>query len=158
MKPYADTNFFTRVYLSLPESAQADELFALAKSKGAPRLPVTWLHRMELANAIEMSVWLGQQGGRPRVTPQNAAIAFEDFKNDLADELFLQNALVEVSALEPLFEETVARHTAKHGFRTYDILHVVSARLLGCDHFFSFDAKANALAAFEGLKVAKPRS
>ena len=154
MKPYADTNFYTRVYLSLPESEQADLLFTLAKGRGAARLPVTWLHQMELANAIEMSVWLGKQGGRPHVTPQNAAVALETFRSDLAEEAFLHGATLEVSALQPLFQETSARHTAKHGFRTYDILHVVSARLLGCDHFFSFDAKANALAKIEGLKIA----
>jgi hypothetical protein len=154
MKPYADTNFFTRVYLSLPESGQADQLFAFAKSRGAPLLPITWLHRMEVANAIEMSVWLGKQGGQPRVTSQAAAVALESFRNDLAGETFLREATIDVSTLQPLFEETAARHTAKHGFRTYDILHVVSARLLGCGHFFSFDAKANALAKIEGLKIA----
>lgn len=153
MKPYADTNFFTRAYLSLPESEQADHLLATAQDKGAPRLPVTWLHRMELANAIELSVWLGKQDGHPRVTPQNAAVAIETFRRDVADETFLISATVDVSALQPLFDETAARHTATHGFRTYDILHVVSARLLGCDHFFSFDAKANALAKIEGLKT-----
>jgi predicted nucleic acid-binding protein len=108
---------------------------------------------MELANAFELSVWLGKQGGQPRVTSQTAAVALETFRNDLAAETFLHEATVEVSTLQPLFEETAARHTAKHGFRTYDILHVVSARLLGCDHFFSFDAKANALAKIEGLKI-----
>lgn len=153
MKGYAYTNFFTRVYLSLPESEQADQLFAIARKRGAPRLPITWLHRMELANAFEISVWLGKKGGHPRVTPQNAAVALDTFRSDLAGEAFLQGATVDVSALQPLFEETAARHTAKHGFRTYDILHVVSARLLGCDHFFSFDVKANALARLEGLKA-----
>jgi predicted nucleic acid-binding protein len=154
MSPYADTNFFTRVYLSLPESEKADQLFSFAKSRGALRLPVTWLHRMELANAFEMSVWLGKQGAQPRVSSQNAAVALQTFRDDLAAEAFLQSATLDVSALQPLFEETVARHTAKHGFRTYDIIHVISARLLGCDHFFSFDAKANALAQIEGLKIA----
>jgi len=154
MKPYADTNFFTRIYLPLPESEQADHLVELAKSRGTPLLPITWLHRMELANAFELSVWLGKQGGHPRVTSQNAAVAYETFKADLAAETFLCDEIVELSVLQSLFEETVARHTAKHGFRTYDILHVVSARLLGCDHFFSFDTRANKLAQIEGLKVA----
>jgi predicted nucleic acid-binding protein len=153
MKPYADTNFFTRVYLSLPESGQADHLMAVAKSRSATRLPVSWLHRVELANAFELSVWLGKQGGHPRVSSQHAAVALETFRNDLAVETFLRSVTVEVSQLRALFEETAARHTAKHGFRTYDILHVVSARILECDHFFSFDAKANALAKIEGLKV-----
>ena len=75
MKPYADTNFFTRVYLDLPESGQADRLVELAKSHEALLLPVTWLHRMELANAFELSVWLSKQGGHPRVSAQNAAVA-----------------------------------------------------------------------------------
>jgi predicted nucleic acid-binding protein len=153
MKPYADTNFFTRLYLSLPESDQADRLVHMAKSGGASLLPVTWLHRMELANAFEFSVWLGKQGGHPRVTSQNAAVAHENFKDDLAAETFIGAETVEISALQAMFDETVARHTAKHGFRTYDILHVVSARLLGCDHFFSFDVRANKLAQIEGLKI-----
>src|SRR5690606_9767640 len=120
MSPYADTNFFTRVYLSLPESEKADQLFSIAKNKGALRLPVTWLHRMELANAFQMSVWLGKQGAQPRVSPQNAAVALHTFRDDLAAEAFLQSATIEVSALQPLFEETAVRHTAKHGFRSYD--------------------------------------
>ena len=153
MKPYADTNFFTRVYLSLPESEQADQLFIRAQSRGASRLPVTWLHQMELANAIELSVWLGKQGGQPRVIPQNAAVAMAAFRSDLDEEGFLHQVSIEISALQPLFEEMAARHTAKHGFRTYDILHVASAQLLGCDHFFSFDVKATALASIEGFKV-----
>ena len=153
MKPYADTNFFTRVYLSLPESEQADQLFIHAQGRGASRLPVTWLHQMELANAIELSVWLGKQGGQPRVTPQNAAVAMAAFRSDLDEEGFLHQATIEISALQPLFEEMAARHTAKHGFRTYDFLHVASAQLLGCDHFFSFDGKATALARIEGFKV-----
>jgi len=153
MTPYADTNFFTRVYLSLPESAQADRLIESARKGASPLLPITWLHRMELANAFELSVWLSKQGGHPRVTPQNAAVAFEIFKTDLAEEAFLRHATADVSELQSSFEETVARHTARHGFRTYDILHVVSARILGCDQFYSFDERARKLAALEGFQV-----
>jgi predicted nucleic acid-binding protein len=152
MKPYADTNFFTRLYLPLPESEQAVRLLGLAKSSKAIVLPVTWLHRMELAHAFEISVWLSKQGGHPRISSQNAAVAHENFKDDLASETYLGEETIEISALQSLFEDTVARHTARHGFRVYDILHVVSARLLGCDHFFSFDVRANKLAQIEGLK------
>ena len=153
MKPYADTNFFTRLYLPLPESEEADRLLNFAKRSAAFMLPVTWLHRMELANAFEISVWLGKQGGHPRISSQNAAVAQANFKDDLASETFLCVETIEISALQLQFEDTVERNTAKHGFRTYDILHVVSARLLGCDHFFSFDARANKLAQIEGLKI-----
>jgi predicted nucleic acid-binding protein len=52
-----------------------------------------------------------------------------------------------------MFRELSNRHTAKGGFRTYDILHVASALVLGCDTFWSFDAKAKKLAKLEGLAV-----
>lgn len=151
MKAYADTNFFTRLYLPLPESDEADRLLDAAR-KG-PAVPVTWLHRMELINAFELSVWLGKQGAHPTVSPQQAAMAVATFREDLEAMAFLAPANPDPAKLASLFEETAQRHTAKHGFRTYDILHVVSARLLGCDSFFSFDQKARKLARLEGLDV-----
>ena len=45
------------------------------------------------------------------------------------------------------------RHTAKHGFLTYDMLHVASDLLLGCDTFWSFDIQVRKLAELEGLNV-----
>ena len=51
------------------------------------------------------------------------------------------------------FEDLVHRHTARHGFRTYDILHVATALTLGCENFWSFDERANKLAALEGLQT-----
>lgn len=80
MIPYADTNFFSRVYLALPESDQADRLLEAARKQDCPLLPITWLHQLELANAFELSVWLGKQGGHPRVTSENAAVALHTFK------------------------------------------------------------------------------
>jgi len=151
MKPYADTNFFTRLYLPLPESQGADRL--LESARQGPAIPVTWLHRMELVNAFELSVWLGRQGGHRAVSPQQAAIAFATFREDLEAKTYLAPATVDTTRLETWFEETAGRHTAKYGFRTYDILHVVSARILGCDFFFSFDQKARKLAELEGMAV-----
>lgn len=156
MIPYADTNFFSRVYLALPERSAADRLLEAARQGDCPQLPITWLHQMELANAFELSVWRGKQGGQPRVTPENAAVALHTFQSDLTAELFIRQSAVELSDLQVEFEKTVSRHTAKHGFRTYDILHIAFARLLGCDHFFSFDDGARKLAALEGFKVAQP--
>lgn len=153
MTPYADTNFFSRVYLALPDSDAADRLLEAARQGACRRLPITWLHQMELANAFALSVWMGKQGGHPRVTPKNAAVALRTFKSDMMEERFIRRTAVEFSDLQAEFEEIVARHTAKHGFRTYDILHIASARLLGCDHFFSFDERARKLAALEGFKI-----
>ena len=154
MKPYADTNFFTRVYLELPGSAAADRLLETARTGEAEPVPITWLHRMELVNAFELSVWLGRQGGHPSISPQQAATALATFMEDLNAKAFLRPIRPDPAALESLFEETALRHTAKHGFRTYDLLHVASACLLGCDAFFSFDQRARKLARLEGMAVA----
>ena len=154
MKAYADTNFFTRLYMSLPGSSEADEILGIARNGAL--LPITWLHQMEIINAFEMSVWMSRQGGQPRVSRESASIAQSNFAQDLADESFLCARSVDLSSLRPLFEQASAQYTAKHGIRTYDILHVVSARALGCDHIISFDMKANKLAQLEGLKLLAP--
>ena len=55
--------------------------------------------------------------------------------------------------LEAQFEELALRYTAKYGFRTYELVHVASARILNSDTFWSFDPKASRLASLEGLRV-----
>ena len=51
------------------------------------------------------------------------------------------------------FEEIALRHAARHGFRTYDLLHVASALALKCGTFWSFDKRASKLAKLEGLAI-----
>jgi predicted nucleic acid-binding protein len=149
MKPYADTNFFTRVYLELPESAEADQLLEKAKAGDSEPVPVTWCHRMELVNAV----WLSRQGGHPTVSREQAAVALATFRDDLKNGEFLRLVRPDTAKLEALVEETALRRTARNGFRTYDILHVAAAVILGCDTFFSFDVRAKKLAELEGLTV-----
>ncbi|MBI3850674.1 MAG: type II toxin-antitoxin system VapC family toxin [Verrucomicrobia bacterium] len=153
MTPYADTNFFTRTYLELPDSTEADRLVARAERGATGPLPVTWLHRLEVINAFQLHVFFGRSPGQHFVTAEQAALAQANFRDDLTKESFIRNAVVPIGNLERQFEELALRHTARHGFRTYDLLHVASALALKCDTFWSFDPKASKLAALEGLKV-----
>lgn len=153
MIPYADTNFFTRTYLELPDSSEADRLAARAERGEARPLPVTWLHRLEVVNAFHLHVFFARSPGQHFVTPEQAALAHANFRDDLTRESFIRNAVVPMGDLERQFEELALRHTARHGFRTYDLLHVASALALKCDTFWSFDPKASKLAALEGMKV-----
>ncbi len=153
MKPYADTNLFTRFYLDLPESEAADALVAEVQSGEVAPLPITWLHRIELVNAFEHSVYLGRQPDHPRVASEQAAIALATFREDLAAQEFFRPVRLPEAELEKQAEALALRHTAKHGFRTYDLLHVAAALLLGCDTFWSFDARALKLARLEGLRA-----
>lgn len=153
MTPYADTNFYTRIYLQLPESAVADRLLRGAKEGQAPPLPLTWLHRVEILNAFQLHVFQADDAGQSYISAQQAALALGNFRNDTQKSEFLRSVAIPDEELEKQFEELSLRRTARHGCRTYDLLHVASALLLGCDTFWSFDAKATHLARLEGLKV-----
>ena len=153
MSPYADTNFLTRIYLRLPDSEAAWRLTDELPSTSARSLPVTWLHRLEFVNALQLHVFFARQPGQHFVTREQAILSLANFRADLTTESSVRNAAVPVNDLERQFEELALRHTARHGFRTYDLLHVASALLLKCDTFWSFDPKASKLAALEGLKI-----
>jgi predicted nucleic acid-binding protein len=157
VKPYADTNFFTRLYLPLPESEAAEGLVAAAHAAKGEPLPVTWLLRVEFMTALELHVFVGRQAGHIRVTPEQAAVAADTFRSDVQRGDFLCAQRIVDEELAARAEGLASRHTAKHGFRTYDLLHVAAALELGCDVFWSFDERANKLAALEGLKPVRRR-
>ncbi|WP_042724962.1 PIN domain-containing protein [Chthoniobacter flavus] len=153
MDLYVDTNFLTRLYLPFDESGEAQEWMANAQRMGALPLPITWLLRLELTNAFEQYVFTARTSGQARVTPELAAMAH----SGLRDDLLAGNALVwqeiDMERLGVQFESLVLRHTARHGFRTYDILHVAAVLELGCIEFWSFDIRAKRLARLEGLQT-----
>ncbi len=151
---YADTNFFTNHLAGLALQTEAASLAAkLAASKGPP-LPVTWLLRLEVINALQQCVFMSRSGTlQNRFVPEMAAVVEAQFF-DLADAgVFYRHCDLDVARVEIVFRDLSHRHTAKDGFRSYDILHVSSALVLGCDTFWSFDAKAKKLACQEGLAV-----
>ena len=153
MKPYADTNFLTRCYLLTEElPAPREALDRLRAGGGA--LPVVWLHRLEVPNAFEQHIFAWRSLGQTRVTAEMAAAAHARFEEDSANPAsLLRMATISLPDLERQFHDLSRRHTARYGFRTYDLLHVSSALLLNCDTFWSFDEKANKLAALEGLRT-----
>jgi predicted nucleic acid-binding protein len=153
MSPYADTNLLTRVYLRQAETEEALSLIETSRSESARPFPITWLHRIEVVNALQLHVFTARAPGQLFVTPEQAALAQANFREDLERETFLQRVAIQIPELERRFEDLSLRHTARHGFRTYDLLHVASALVLECDPFWSFDPKATKLAALEGLKV-----
>lgn len=153
MAVYCDTNLLVRLYAELPESPVALAAVGKLRRGARARLPVTWLHEIELANALQQLVFLTRQGSGGRMTPERAALALADFEADLAaGDTLVRTPL----AAEELVRETrqlSARHTPALGIRAYDVAHVGSALLLGCKEFWSFDARANRLAEREGLKT-----
>ncbi|HMJ05542.1 MAG TPA: hypothetical protein VK474_04740 [Chthoniobacterales bacterium] len=104
-------------------------------------------------NSIQQQVFASRVHGTPRITSEQAAMAQATFRDDSAQSDFFRPTQLPSEKLAAKFEDISLRHTARHGFRVYDVIHVASAVLLGCDIFWSFDAKACRLAKMEGLKL-----
>ena len=153
MNAYIDANALVRHYLDIEKRQRLAAMLIGPRSSGAWSVPVTELLQFEVKNAIERMVFETRNGGTAQITPEMALVAHEDFELDLAERRFTFPVPLTLGDIESEFTSLVRRYTAKHGFRTYDIIHVASALKLKCRRFLSFDAKANALAKLVGLKT-----
>ena len=149
---YCDSNLLLRVYAQMPDSEFALQQFARLDALSSPT-PITWLHHLEIGNAFEQLVFFARNGHPIRMSPEQASVGLAQFDEEVRlSERFIPGDLT-LPDLVRMSRQLSSRHTAKHGFRSYDIVHVASALLLECDAFWSFDAKASKLAALEGLKT-----
>jgi predicted nucleic acid-binding protein len=151
MRTYADTNFLVPLYLDIGSSKGAESFVAAAV--GMRPLPMTPLLLMEALNAFQLHLYVSRTQGQWRVSPEATAAATADFIQDIKECEIFETEILDWDALQKRVEDLSLRHTARHGFRTYDLIHVASAQLLGCSHFWSFDQKARNLALVEGLKL-----
>jgi predicted nucleic acid-binding protein len=151
---YADTNFYTNYLAGLALQPEAASLAAKLTASKAPPLPVTWLLRLEVINGLQQCVFMSRSGTlQNRFVPEMAAVVEAQFFDEADAGVIYRHCGLDAGRVEIIFRELAHRHTAKAGFRTYDILHVASALVLGCDTFWSFDVKAKNLAKREGLAV-----
>jgi predicted nucleic acid-binding protein len=150
MSTYLDANLLVRHYLDFNEGTTASLILA---NEGDAPYPITDILRLEARNAIQRRVFESKNGSPLRTTQEAAWAAIAQFEDDLASADLLRREPVAISDIENVFVSLADRYTAKHGFRTYDILHVASALHLGCTTFFSFDKKALELARLEGLQT-----
>jgi predicted nucleic acid-binding protein len=150
---YADANLLARFYLGYDAAGEAEALLMRSRSRQGKPIPVTTLLRMELMNAFQRLVFETRSGGQWRVTAEMTAAAWAYFEEDLEEAVLFRPVVVTLEEISTEFESLSVRHTARHGFRTYDIMHVASALRLGCNTFWSFDEKARKLAKLEGLKT-----
>ena len=115
MTTYIDTNALVRFYIP----RNKEDLTTLpGLLKNSDPIPVPQLLRMETLNAFERLVFEWKNGGSWRVTPEIAAITKSQFDEDLEAQKFLIRTTVPLHELEMVFEKLVAKHGAKHGFRT----------------------------------------
>jgi predicted nucleic acid-binding protein len=139
---YADTGFLCSLYAS-----DAHTNRAVARIEGQ-RLPLafTWLHQLELRNALRLKVF------RRESTPEQSTASLNVVLADIAAGI-LMPTVPPSSDVSTEAERLSAQWSSRLGTRALDLLHVAGALVLGIDEFLTFDTRQAALAKAAGLRV-----
>ena len=142
MSNYVDTGFLCSLYA--PDAHTRRAVTYMRRQTLA--LPFTWLHQLELRNALRLRVFRREITVVQREASLNMVLA------DLAAGVLaaVAPALTDIAAEA---ERLSALYSAKLGTRSLDILHVASALVLGSTSFVTFDRRQAALARASGFKV-----
>ncbi len=138
----ADTSFLFAVYAHDSHTRAA---LRWLKSSSDP-VAVTALGEFELANALRFAEF------RKAIAAGDASVFQSQFEADSAS----GRILTQVCNLAAVLNEAKrlsATYTLERGHRSFDVLHVASALVMGAEQFLSFDRNQKRLAAAEGLHV-----
>ncbi len=142
MSSYADTGFLCSLYAP---DAHTRRVVARMRRQTLP-LPFTWLHQLELRNALRLRVF------RREITAAQREVSLNMMLADLAAGV-LAVASPALADVMTEAERLSAVHSEKRGTRSLDILHVAGALVLGSASFLTFDRRQAALARVSGLRV-----
>ena len=140
---YLDTSSLVALYY--PEAKTA-RLEAHLRSRRS-RLPLTWLHELELTNGLQLKIFRGEG------TEANVAATLGAVRADVESGAFFRPQL----SWAPVFDGALrlsAVYSRQLGTGTLDLLHVAAASLLEATEFITSDQRQSDLAKREGLKVA----
>lgn len=138
----ADTSFLFSLYGNDSNTAAAHE----ALEDRAEAIACTALNQFELENAIRCAV------ATKAVTLAHAHERLADISSDITAE-HLDPVNVNLAAVLREARRLSSWHSFEGAHRSYDILHVAAAVILGAKEFLSFDANQRKLAKAAGLKV-----
>jgi predicted nucleic acid-binding protein len=142
MPAYADTSFLAAVYSPEPGSIKAIGMMQRLRES----LPFTPFHRHELRNGIRLRVF------RKEITVDQRKAAFAEIDSDLQEDILTHTPIPWTDAFRQA-EDLAAAHTETLGVRSFDLIHVSLALVLGATDFLTFDTRQAALAKAAGLKV-----
>ena len=142
MRAYADTGFLCSLYAS---DAHTNRAVARIESQRLP-LAFTWLHQLELRNALRLKIFRHEFTREQSTASLNAVLA------DVAAGILMPAAPAPFDVSTEA-ERLSAQWSSKLGTRALDILHVAGALVLGVDEFLTFDTRQAALARAAGLRV-----
>lgn len=142
MTAYFDTSVITKWYLPEADSGRALRV----RDRFSPPSALTYLHRLELANAWELKVF------RRELSRDLVDQAWSHVQDDIEAgvwELPAHDLADTFSRAEMLSR----KHASSLGTRSLDVLHVAFAAALGASAFVTADARQASLAKTAGLRV-----
>jgi predicted nucleic acid-binding protein len=138
----ADTSFLFSLY---GNDVHTDKAVAWLQ-KESTALTLTALNEFELGNALRFAEF------KSFLPSGNAELFWQDYLEDkrqariMVDFCNLAEVIDQAKRLSSLW-------TLENGHRSFDILHVASARILQASHFLTFDQNQTRLARKCGMKV-----
>lgn len=141
MKSYFDSSALVKLYVTEEFSPRARR-----EAQALPQLPFTWLHALELGNALQVLT------GRKLLSTKEAELLREQIEDDRQAHRLAETPL----DWPKVFHESVQlsrAHAARLLCRSLDILHVAAACELRCERFVSADERQLALATAAELKA-----
>ncbi len=148
MDCFPDTSFLCSLYR---KQIFTPRVIAWMDRRTGP-VPASSLLLLEFRQSTRLQVRLHRQDRTKGLGEREAAGMLRDLQSDLAHGV-LQVRPVDWPDVHQIAERLSATHTATHGHRLADILHVATAIHLGMEGFLTFDDRQRALAEAEGLHV-----
>ena len=142
-RPLPDTSFLFSLYGNDAHTGRAREW---VRSQSAP-IALSALSRYEFGNAVRFAAF------RKAITADDAARSLENFAADLKSG-YLQVAPCDLAVVVAQAMRLSEAHTLNSGHRSFDILHIATAKVLRAAPFLSFDQNQRKLATAERLEVA----
>lgn len=141
MTTYFDTSALVAIYVT-----EAFSPAARREAKRAGTLPMTYLHDLELTNALRLL------RGRGRITDGELDQLLGHVEEDRSSQRLL-TCPVDLPEVFRKAQEISANHTAKLLCRSLDVLHISAAIHLECDRLVSGDDRQLSVARALGLDV-----
>ncbi len=145
---YPDTSFLCALYIAQSNSAKALRFMG----RQTTALASSSLLFYEFRQSVQFQVFRHAKDATQGYAAATARLALSTLQANLAAGAF-QTPQVDWADVHRLAERLAFQYTAKHGHRSFDVLHVATALHLGASAFLTFDANQKKLAEAEGLVV-----
>jgi predicted nucleic acid-binding protein len=139
---YVDTSILVKLYFRESFSSEA----ARWVTRNNQSLPFTAFHELEFTNALNQKLF------RKELTRDMVIEVTNRFEHHEDKGVYYRPTL-DWGRVMSQSQELSRDYTPATGSRSLDIIHVASARTLGCLSFFTFDSKQEKLAEQAGLEV-----